>query len=287
MTMKLLTVNDGMIRSVIEINSWLRPEYFCCPTYHTINGQWISDAFKFVNDNKMERLKFHVTAEIISPWRRAFQTTELYQHLNIFRPYLYLLDVSTIAFLEGNWLCSHLSLVPVIEGIFREWAKEAGIAPYKKETTASLISRVLDTAQEALDTTSHYHRYLNLKVEFLRDVLKNDYYQHGEQFLIANDGADRIFNRHIPSHMLKVPNSMESGLNTANLLLFLDLIAEIYLASNSGRYKNVHAPLFGKIMHHERFELYWDLFKRSANKGINDSSINRLHNLCYRDTRVD
>jgi hypothetical protein len=247
----------------------------------------LSDAFEFVNDNRLDRLKFHVTAEIISPWRRAFQTTELFQHLSIFRPYLYLLDVSTIAFLEGNWLCSHLSLVPVIEGIFRDWAKEAEIVAHKKDTTASFISRVLDKAQEGLDTTSQYHRYLNLKVEFLRDVLKNDYYRHGEQSLIANNGADRTFNRHIPSHMLKVPKGMESGLNTANLLLFLDLIAEIYLASNRERYVKVHAPLFGKIVHHEKFEVYWDLFKRCAHKGINDSSINRLHNLCYRDTLVD
>jgi len=283
---KLLPLHDATIRSIIDIDKYLRPEYLCCPSYHTINGQWIIDAYSYIKSGRIDRLKYHVTSEVSLPWRRAYQVTELYQQLAIFRPYAYLLDVSTIAFLEGNWLCSYLSVVPIIEGLFRDWAKKLEVEIGEREATSKWISRVLNGAQDRLDTTSYYHRHLNLKVEFLRDVLSNDFFKHGSTVLKTKNAEDRVFNRGIPAHMLRVPQSMESGINTANLFLIIDLIAELYLQAHRDEYKFLPPPLFGKIQNKILFDLYFDLYKRCAIDGMMKSNINRLHNLCYKNKDV-
>lgn len=197
----------------------MKPDYLCVPPYGCINGKWISQAFQIQEQNK---LKYHVTKEVINPWRRAYQTSHFYHQLEIFKPFAYILDVATIAFLLGNWVCSYLSLLPILEGVLIRWERENNLEKQESvrdSTGSKLVKNVLSPIGDDLDYKIHLHNVLDLEKTFLEMVLQEDFFFNGGKYLERSLGS-RYFNRHVSSHMFKEPSYVESGLNTANIFLF-------------------------------------------------------------------
>lgn len=270
-------VIKGEIEAVKTINSKLRSDYLCVPPYGCINGAWVSEAFQIQEPDK---LKYHVTKDIALPWQRAYQTTHFYHQLDIFKPFSYILDVATMAFFEGNWVCSYLSLLPVLEGVLIRWDRENGNSGEDKISSKLVNSIFLDIPSH-LDLNIHLHNFLKIQNDFLHDVLCNDFFHHGASYMSADPLRERFFNRNVTSHMFREPQYMESGLNAVNLLLYLDVIAELYAHSKSEKYSELLGGRFNKIVHQEKFDKYFSLYVVCAKRGLEGSLINRLHNTCY------
>ena len=58
---------DGILNSISKINKILFDEYFCVPPYNSINGQWIKECFEKISENEIDKIKFHVTKEVVLP----------------------------------------------------------------------------------------------------------------------------------------------------------------------------------------------------------------------------
>ncbi len=145
---------DETLNSIKKINDFLLGEYFCVPPYNSINGQWISKCFERINANEIDKLKFHVTKEVVLPWRRAYQATYFYSELAPFKELIKVIDASTIAYFEDNWFCSYMTLTPVIEAIIDRWGK-LDIQNYNnRRSLAEKARSVLDHAEARLKPVS-------------------------------------------------------------------------------------------------------------------------------------
>lgn len=82
---RIIMSKDGTLISIGKINELLFDECFCVPPYNSVNGQWIRECFEKINANELDKLKFHVTKEVLLPWRRAYQATYFYSELAPFK----------------------------------------------------------------------------------------------------------------------------------------------------------------------------------------------------------
>lgn len=273
---------QGEVNSIIRINDFLRADYLCVPPYGSITGEWISQAFQI---QEPEKLKYHVTKEVALPWQRAYQTTHLYHQLDIFKPFSYILDVATMTFLEGNLVCSYLSLLPVLEGVLIRWDRENGNNGEDKISTR-LVDSIFSDMPNHFDLNIHLHNFLKIQSDFLHDVLRDDFFHHGTKYINADPKRERFFNRNVTSHMFREPKYTESGLNAVNIFLLLDIIAELYVHSRKDKYPHLTACRFNKKIYPDALSKYFSLYVECARRGLEDSLINRLHNTCYTSEKI-
>ena len=268
--------DNAEIANAKTINALLKEDFLCCPPYNSINGGWVRECFRIINEDKKENLKYLVTKEIISPSRRAYQTTYFYRELDIFKPFVYILDVATICFLEGNWICSYLSILPVIEGVLKQWQLEADIKDGKG--IKALCKEIFELVLSKYDLKNNFYNYLKLQCDFLHEILRDDFFEHGDKIIEKN--PEQNFGRNIALHMSKIPKYSDSGLNVARLFLILDIISKLYLHSRPDKYAYLGSS-FDYNFKDELYEKYFDLYKKCASAGMYSSHINRLHNTIY------
>lgn len=264
------------LKQIETLNTYLKNDHFCVPPYNSINGSWTDAAFTVYkkNDNFIGK----ITSEIILPWRRAYQSVYRYRELEIFKNFYKIIDFSTVAYFQGNSICSYLSLCPVIEGLLLEWHKEdtsinwRGVKKFSKEK--------LDELKSNLNDAEHHDSWLILMCEYLNDVLNDIFYLSTDNPHSNIDSIQDGFNRHLTLHM-KNPTNWQGGLiNTIRLFLIIDIIAELYYYANFNQYKKLHA-IFDLNYNPDLCNMYWELYKQSANDGLYDSKYNRLLNQFY------
>ncbi len=265
---------DSTLKSILHINQHLKSEHFCCPLYGSITGKWVSDAYKIIKSTEPERLKYHVTSEVIHPSRRAYQTVHFYHQLEIFKPFSYVIDAASVSYLEGNVICAYLSLAPVIEGVLKKWNEEIKNKERIKQGERDVIRYIISK----LSDEDLLHQCIKIAAKFADDFYNNVFFENGE---IAKKKEGKIINRHVASHMLKPPRYLDSLINTPTLFLFLDIIGDLYLHTHFDEYPDLHGCFVGKIAYPDKMDNYFDLFKRCAITGQENSNLNRLHNVCY------
>lgn len=113
-----------------ETNKALIKEFLYIPPYD-MRAIEISEFYAHIKQDNIKAVKGSIIQKVSLPWRRAYQMVYRYKELGIFtQEALHTIDFATIAFLEGNVVCAYLSLIPVIETLIMEWAKQT--IPTKK-----------------------------------------------------------------------------------------------------------------------------------------------------------
>lgn len=258
-----------------DINENLKKYHLCIPPYNSINGKWINEAIGFFKQNNEMMFKGHVTAEVIIPWRRAYQTVYRYRELQIFKNLEFIIDCATIAWFEGNAVSAYLSLCPVIEGLLLRWQQEDSSGEWRG-AKKFIIDKVTEIKEDLNDTELH-DSWLILQSEALEHILKNVFYLSTDRECNNDTVILNGFNRHLSLHMKNPTNWADCLINTARLFIVIDIIAELYLKSNNDRYPQLSTVL--DASYNDKFvDKYFKLFYKSAHNGLYKSNYNALVN---------
>lgn len=201
-----------------------------------------------------------------------------YRELSIFtKSVLEVIEFSTLAYYEGNYICAYLSLMPVIETLLREWAKKDGIENFR-DPKNYILGKCKNLKQQ-FPLGEHYKNWLNTQIEYLEYII-NDVLYVTDMGFERSYGNDDIFNRHSALHKLTDVNSANDKilLGGARLLLIIDVIAEIYLRSNWNSYKKLNG-VFDLSYNPDLFDLYFKFYKSRSHYGLEGSQANLINNI--------
>lgn len=261
------------IKPIYDINKRLEESYLCVPPYNSINGKWINETFQALEMGDEVKFKGQITSQIILPWRRAYQTVYRYRELSIIKDFCLTIDFSTVAYFQGNTICSYLSLCAIIEGVLLKWQQEDPSIKWThiKEFNSERINKIKQT----LKSQNHRDSWFFLMCNYLENVLNNIFYLNIEKndFQSIKDG----FNRHISLHMKKHTSWVEGLVNVTRLFLIIDIISELYLMINYERYKYL-SNKFDLNFNEDLFKKYFDLYFDSSHEGLYNSKYNRILN---------
>ena len=265
-----MTGKDGMLLSIQKINEQLAPDKFCVPPYNSVNGGWVNKCFG-VMKTKPSDLKYLVTAEIVLPWRRAYQTAYFYTDLEPFKSLVKVIDAATLAYYSDNFFCSYMALIPVVEGVLDRWGKE-DIPNYNPDSAIRpRIELLFNHAELKLNHDIYWHQYLLIQHAWLQTTLANVFFAHGSSHL--KKGHTDGFNRSVMSHMLAVPDMFDSNVHSLRVFLLLDVLAILYAATHSDKHPGI-SPVRDLTNKPELMNKYWGIYKSCASKTIMEGSYN-------------
>jgi len=217
-------LNSSNLKEYKKIENELKKEFICIPPYQCINGSFLYNCSKI----EQNELTTYIFSTIMLPWQRAYQMQYRFEKCKIFTDYLLLIESATLSAFEGNYVCSYLSLLPVVESILR---KSAG----------KMTGR--DGFKDYIAEFKTYCQTQNKPFSDIREEIFNSYYNHLDFILSKvfnlsfNDYDSRsyneIFNRNLTLHKLDGINDKDATRkNVIRILLLLDLISEIHLLSD-------------------------------------------------------
>jgi len=174
----------------------------------------------------------HIFSTIMLPWQRAYQMQYRFEKCNVFSDYMLIIESATLSAFEGNFVCSHLSLLPVIEAILRKLA-------------GKIIGR--DALKDYIIAFKTYCQNQNKPFNDIREEIFNSYYNHLDFILnkvfnlnfndYNSSSYNEIFNQNLTLHKLDgISDKDSTRKNVVRILLLLDLISEIHLLSDLNTY---------------------------------------------------
>jgi hypothetical protein len=251
---------DGTLISIGVINEFLFEDYLCVPPYNSINGKWISDCFKTINSDQLDNLKYQVTKEILLPWRRAYQVTYFYTEIEPFKELVKIIDAATLAYYEDNWICSYMTLIPVIEAIIDRWGR-VEVKNYDDRRPLTKKTEALLTVVEArLDPDIYWHQHLLIQHGYINRILGEVFFLQGTNYKASKQDG---FNRNVMLHLLSIPDIFTNNLHTLRLFLLLDILAILYAATHPRECKGI-SPVSDATYKQELMDAYFSVYKSCA-----------------------
>ena len=105
-----------------EINAELKKDFLCVPPYQCINGIYLHEVKKIIDEGKDPSLK--IRGSINLPWQRAYQMEYRFKRCAIFESFLPAIEYGTYDAMIGNWIGAYLTLLPAVEAVLRKWGEE-------------------------------------------------------------------------------------------------------------------------------------------------------------------
>jgi hypothetical protein len=216
----------NMWEKIEEINAELKEYILCIPPYRDCyNEKFIGDLYKKMK--KKKPIAKDVARFINSPESRAFQMEFRYKKAKIFEPYMPVLEYGIFSSMVTDWVCSYLTLLPVVEASVRKWMEfepSLSLQSLHKfyytfgKYFRNNIGRFDDCRENVI--TSEYVKYLRYSFKML--------YMGFEEY--NRKQYKDIFNRNMALHRLEGAVTLsESWSNVTRITLLLDVIAELYL----------------------------------------------------------
>lgn len=239
-----------------EINEALRDYFVCVPPYQCVTGSKIDKLHEQIKTP--ENMLLMIQGMVNNPGQRTYQMEYRFKKCEILLPYMPVLEYATYDILNGNWICSYLSLLPVIEASLRKWAELEPTLTFEgmKKFTSQLSAhmkeqKVFEDEREAW-SDSHIE-YL----QYALSILFERFNKYQEQEFSS------IFNRNLTLHKLDgVMDIREGTRNCTRAMLILDIIAELYLMQDVQNYWNI--VFNADPESNPNFQLRWALYKKWA-----------------------
>lgn len=253
-----------------KINLELRKDFLCVPPYQCVSGKFISDLKQEMDCGKSPAGK--IRASINLPWQRAYQIEYRYKKCEIFLPYMPVIEYATYDAMDGNWICSYLSFLPVVEAVLREWAEICPDLSFNKMKGFTI--QLIDFLKRKDYYPSDKKLWPESHVEFLQYIL-GVLYQDFDKYKQQN--FSQIFNRNLSLHKLEgVINISEGISNVTRILLVLDIIAELYLMQDPTNYWKIIFCTDPETNMDFRFR--WNLYVKHAGLAAGPNDLMVLYN---------
>lgn len=216
------------------INNELQKEILVVPFCYNINGKYIQQLIKAFNTN--ERLEKYVFNIVTSYYTRAYQMEYRYKHMDIFEPFLKLLECVNYDLFNGNITCAYLSLIPIIEAVLIRWKEKIKNITSNK-IRASIPEFIKEWKYEnnvKIQNNEKLKKCFEYEIDYMKYTL-DLYYQDFDTYKGHN--FSDTFNRNLSLHKLEgISSDEEIYRNLNRLFLLIDVIADLYTLTDHKKY---------------------------------------------------
>lgn len=252
------------------INLELKKEFLCVPPYQCVNGKFLYDLKHDIIHGITPAGK--VKASVNLPWQRAYQIEYRYQKCDIFTPFMPVIEYATYDAMDGNWVCSYLSFLPVVEAVLREWAKKSPDLSFNK--IKAFTGQLIDFLKQQGYYSDERKKWPETHIEFLEYIL-GVLYQDFDSYKQQNFA--QIFNRNLSLHKLEGVMDISEGFsNITRILLVIDIIAELYLMQDPQKYWEIVFHADPEV--NKDFQLRWKLYVKHAMLAAGPNDLMVLYN---------
>lgn len=207
-----------------------------------------------------------------NPWQRAYQIEYRFKPTEIFTDFMRVIESATYDLMIGNYICSYLSLIPVVEAILRKWSIEKSNeiksvnknGDFKIHIFAKNLVDYLNVKNNERNSNIKFQKWISNQIKYFDFMIREVFYLN---FNASEEGVKKEFNRHRTLHLLD--NIMDSEVlrdNNTRIFLLLDIIAELYLSFDEDLYnKNTF------YADHEKnidLNLRWKIYLKNSMESI-------------------
>lgn len=263
-----------------EINKCLKKDFLCLPPYQCINGILVNELYNDVKNNIPIVNK--ITQMVKLPWQRAYQMEYRFLKANIFTPFLQVIEYATYDVYNRNAICAYLSLLPLVEALFRKWGMEA------PDLTIEKMSKIIDKNLEYFNSLIKNkcfpkdRRFIPKSyLEYLKFILQEVFYISFKKYETNN--FLEVFNRNLSLHKLEgLTNNKEISNNVTRILLLVDVVAELYLMQNPQEYW--YTILEIEYQKDLDFQIRFELYKKILFSNLYLTDINYIRDILLNST---
>ena len=196
-----------------------------------------------------------------------------YKKCAIFQPFLPAIEYATYCAMEGNWICSYLTFLPVVEAVLRKWGEvEPSLTFNKMKGFAPALIAHLKGQEFFPDDRI---RWTNSHIEYLQYILCEVLYMDFDAY--SEKSFSEIFNRNLSLHKLEgVMNISEGFPNVTRIMLVLDIIAELYFMQTPQEYWQ--CTFYAEPEKDINFLLRWKLYIKQTQQAVGPNDLLVIYN---------
>lgn len=252
-------------------NAVLKHDFLCVPPYQCVNGVYIGELSKMISEGKKPRIK--VCGTINLPSQRAYQMEYRYKKCSIFQPFMPAIEYATYCAMEGNWICSYLTFLPVVEAVLRKWGEVEPSLTFNK--MKGFAPALIDYLKDREFFPDDRIRWTNSHIEYLRYILCEVLYVDFDAY--SDKSFSEIFNRNLSLHKLEGVMDISEGLaNVTRIMLVLDIIAELYFMQTPQEYWQ--CTFYADPEKDLDFMLRWKLYIKLAQRAVGPNDLLVVYN---------
>lgn len=105
-----------------RIDDYLKDKLLTIPPYPCVSENMVKKLLDCLEnpDPAWGGLDGEILRMIINPWQRAYQIEYRYKPSKVFEGLMRVIESATYDLMIGNYICSYICLVPVVESVLRE-----------------------------------------------------------------------------------------------------------------------------------------------------------------------
>ena len=262
-----------------RIDEYLKEKLLTIPPYHCVSGNMVKNLLDCLEnpDPAWGGLDGEILRMVINPWQRAYQVEYRYKPSNVFAGSMRVIESATYDLMVGNYVCSYISLVPVVESVLREWAIEKSDeiestkkGDFKIKVFSKNLVSYLEEKNKRKNTNPKFQKWLSNQIKYFEFMMDKVFYL---RFKDSEDGVHKEFNRNRVLHILdNIEDSRILRDNNTRIFLLLDIIAELYLCQDDNLYlKNT---FYADYEDNIDFNLRWKIYLKNAQESIDFTDMN-------------
>jgi hypothetical protein len=263
-----------------RIDEYLKEKLLTIPPYPCVSGKMVKKLLDCLEnpDPAWGGLDGEILRMVINPWQRAYQVEYRYKPSKVFEGSMRVIESATYDLMIGNYVCSYISLVPVVESVLREWAIEKSDeiesskmkGDFKIKVFSKNLVSYLEENNKQKNTNPKFQRWLSNQIKYFEFMMDKVFYL---RFKDSEDGVHKEFNRNRVLHLLdNVEDSRILRDNNTRIFLLLDIIAELYLCQDDNLYlKNT---FYADCEDNIDFNLRWKIYLKNAQESIDFTDMN-------------
>ncbi|MFD3156669.1 hypothetical protein ACFIJ5_07375 [Haloimpatiens sp. FM7330] len=282
-----------------KIDYYLKGKLLTIPPYPCVSGNKVHELLDCLEkpDPAWGGVQGEILRMVANPWQRAYQIEYRFKPSKIFNDFMKVIESATYDLMVGNYICSYISLVPVVEAVLREWAAESYKEIKSVNTDGDFSTFVFEKnlvkyLKEKNGERQHnpkFQKWISNQIKYFDFMIKKVFYLN---FKSSEKGLKREFNRNRTLHLLENVDEPEVLRdNNTRIFLLLDIISELYLALNDELY--VKNTFYCDYEDNIDFNLRWKIYIKNAMESIDFTDmtiirfafLNKDEKLCLSDDK--
>ena len=258
-----------------KVDKHLNEKLLTVPPYPCVSDKRVQELLTCLEnpDPAWGGLDGEILRMIKNPWQRAYQIEYRFKPTKIFNEFMKVIESATYDLMIGNYICSYLSLVPVVEAILRKWSNEKSNEIESKNKKGDFKIYIFEKNLVKYLNEKNNERHSNIKFQkWISNQIKYFDFMIGEVFYLtfnsSEEGVEKEFNRNRTLHLLdNIEDSEVLRDNNTRIFLLLDIIAELYLSFDKELYDN--NTFYADYEKNIDFKLRWKIYLKNAMESIN------------------
>ncbi|MER2079855.1 hypothetical protein [Psychrobacillus psychrotolerans] len=256
-----------------KVDKHLNGKLLTIPPYPCVSGKRVQELLACLEkpDPAWGGLDGEILRMVINPWQRAYQIEYRFKPTKIYNDFTKVIESATYDLMIGNYICSYLSLVPVVEAILRKWASEKSneIESLNKNGDFSIyvfnLVKYLNEKNNERHTNIKFQQWISNQIKYFDFMIREVFYL---RFNASEEGVKKEFNRNRTLHLIDNIEDLETLRdNNTRIFLLLDIIAELYLSLDEELYEN--NTFYADYEKNIDFNLRWKIYLKNAMVSIN------------------